>query len=36
MSYIKWVLLVACVLFVALPLLSKRSEKTDVEKGELP
>jgi len=36
MNYIKWVLLAACVLFVVLPLLSKRSEKTNVEKGELP
>ena len=36
MNYIKWVLLAACVLFVVLPLLSKRSEKTDVEKGKFP
>ena len=36
MSYIKWVLLAACVLAVVLPLFSKRPEKTDVEKGELP
>jgi len=32
MSYIKWVLLGVCVLFVILPLLSKRSDEPQDER----
>ncbi len=29
MSYLKWILLGVCVLFVVLPLFAKRSDNTD-------
>ena len=32
MDYLKWILLGVCVLFVVLPLLTKRNDKTEKER----